>query len=285
MKYAAMGAFPRLFEWKVKEQARARIVCVADAHEVAEWVARRLRAIGYDVDEVVEVPASSVDIAVAVKDALKECDIIVVAGGVKPGAAPAFKGIADALGRKLVENREALRLVEEYYYIMHREGGRDASSFRMPDEARSLVMLPEGATVLPNPRGPAPGVIIEEEDKFLLCLPPSLIEAREIFEDEADPYVRSLLGVNLSATIHLMTKIWDRRLLYEVVEEVSRREPWIFIQLKHNVYSREGWGLTITVFAKSADELSDKLARAIKFVEGVLEERGIEYIKKEDSYV
>jgi len=280
-----MGAFPRLFEWRAKEQARARIVCVADAHEVADWVARRLRAIGYTVDEIAEVSESSDEIAVAVKEALKECDVIVVAGGVKPGAAPAFKGVADALGRKLVESREALRLVEEYYYVLHRERGRDTASFRMPEEAKSLVMLPEGSAVLPNPRGPAPGVIIEEGDRYLLCLPSSLIEAREMFEDEADPYVRSVLGVNLSATVHLMTRIWDRKPLYEVVEEVSRREPWIFIQLKHNVYSREGWGLTITVFAKNADELSEKLAKAIQFVEGVLEERGIEYIKKEDLYV
>lgn len=285
MKYAAMGAFPRLFKPKVRKRARARVVCVADAREVSNWIARRLKAIGYAVDEPVQVPASSTDIAAAVREALREHDVVVIAGGVRPSAAPAFKGIAEALGRRLVESREAIRLVEEYYYILHREGGRDAATFRIPEEARLLIMLPEGSIVLSNPRGPAPGLVVEEEDKYLLCLPPSLVEASEMFEDEADPYVRSLLGVNLSATVHLMTKTWDHALLHEAVEEISRREPWIFAQLKPNVYSREGWGITITVFAKTAGELSDKLGRAVRLVEEVLRERRIEYVKREDSYV
>ncbi|RLE70292.1 MAG: hypothetical protein DRJ43_02350 [Thermoprotei archaeon] len=280
MKYTAIGAFPPIFgERRVKEEARARVVCVAGSRVTAEWVARRLRAIGYEVDDLVEVEPSESSISLLLKDLIDKYDVVVVTGGVEPGSAPTFTAAAEALGRSLVVDEEALRLVEEHYYTLYREeGGKGA--FRLPEEAEPLFKLPEGSIVIPNPRGPSPGVILEEDGKYLVCLPSSPLEACEMFEDEVDQYVRSLLGVNLSATVHVMTRVWDAGLLARVVEELASKEPWIFAQVKLNVYSEEGRGVTVTVFAKEAEELSEKLETAVKLVEEELERMGINYIKR-----
>jgi len=168
-------------------------------------------------------------------------------------------------------------MVEEYYY-MSGEGGASP-----PEGARALYRLPEGSLVLRNPKGPAPGLFVEGEGCYIVCLPGSLAEVSALVEEEADPYLREVAGAPLSACVHVMTKTWDEELLRQVAREISDSEPWIFAQVKRNVFSREGWGLTVTVFARDAGELSEKLARAVEFVEGELRKRGIAYEEKDVS--
>jgi len=122
VKFVAEGAFPFVLKIQQREGARAVVLAAGDAREAAEWVVRRLRAIGYRVDGAVEVGASREAIEGALRSALSGADLVVVVGGVYIGSAPAFEAVAAVLGRELVEDEEARRMVEEYYY-MSGEGG------------------------------------------------------------------------------------------------------------------------------------------------------------------
>jgi nicotinamide-nucleotide amidase len=281
VKYVAVGAFPDITERKVKESARARVLSVKGSGEAALWTARRLRAIGYEVEGPVDVEVSVKAVEEAVRSALDTCDLVIVTGGVEPNSAPAFEGVAAALGRALVENEEAKQHVEEYYLLEATDGA--ASELSPLERARALTLLPEGSTVFHNPRGPAPGILLEEGGRYLICVPGSLAEAGAILEEEADPYVRSVIGAYFSTTVHVMTKTWEEDAVARVVEAVSEEAPWVFAQLKRTVRSKEGWGITVTVFAKSPDELSEKLVKAVEIVEGVLEREGIGFDKKDLS--
>lgn len=281
MKYAAIGAFPDITERKFKESARARVLAVEGSSEAALWAARRLRAMGYEVEGPVKIEKSVEAVGEAVKAALGSCDLIVVTGGVEPSSAPAFEGIAAALGRALVENEEAKQHVEEYYLL--EETGGTASGMYSLELAKALTLLPEGSTVLRNPKGPAPGILLEEDGKYLICVPGSLAETGAIFEEEADPYVRSVVGASFSTTVHVMTKTWEEEAITRVVDAVSETVPWVFVQLKRTVYTKEGWGITVTVFAKNPDELSEKLVRAVEIVEEALERENIGFDKKDLS--
>jgi len=278
MKYVAMGAFPVVRERVVRERARARVLAVGRSTEAALWAARRLRAIGYEVEGPLEVEASKEAVEEAVKSALDSCDVILITGGIEPGSAPSFEGIAAALGRALVENEEAKRLVEEHYLL---EGG-DAEAL-VGERAKALTMLPEGSTVLPNPRGPAPGILLEEGDRYLICLPGSPVEASAVLEEEADPYVRDLVGVSLSSTVYILTKTWEEEAVARAVNALAEEAPWIFAQPKRAVFSREGLSVAVTVFAKSPEELSEKLAKAVEIVEGALEREGVAFVRKDLS--
>lgn len=275
MKYSAEGAFPEIFKRQVRDEAKAAVIGVAGSEEAAAWVARRLRAIGYTVTGLHVVAAIGSEVEECVRSRL-ENDVLVITGGVEPGFAPAFEGVAAALGRKLVLNEEARRLVEERYYMACREQGGSGGEFRVPSEFEVLYTLPDEARVIPNPRGFAPGVILEEGDKIVVCLPASVAEVSDMFEDDVDPYVRSLLGVSLSVTVNIVARTWDLKLLDLVADEVAESNPWIFTQVKRNVFSREGRAITLTVFARAPEELSEKLESAVKIVEEALQAKGVE---------
>jgi len=275
VKYVAVGAFPAIYERVVKERAKARVLAVKGSAEAALWVMRRLRAIGYEVEGPVEVEASREAVEEAVKSALDSCDVILVTGGIEPGLAPTFEGVAAALGRALVENEEAKRLVEEHYLLE-----RGDAEVLAGESAKALTMLPEGSTVLPNPRGPAPGILLEEGGRYLICLPGSPVEAGAILEEEADPYVRDLVGASLSTTVHILTKTWEEEAVARAVNALAEEAPWIFAQPRRAVFSKDGLSVAVTVFAKSPEELSEKLAKAVEIVEGALEREGVAFVRK-----
>lgn len=266
--FAAMQAQSR-------EGAKAKVIAVGDALEAARWAARRLRAMGYGVDDPVEVEATKEAVERAVGSALGSCDVIVVVGGVRPGAAPAFEGVAAALGRRLVESREAREHVEEYYALAG-EGCQ-----RAVEGVEALFTVPEGSTILRNPRGPAPGLVLEEGGTYVICVPGTLAEASAVLEEEADSYARSLVGASLSATVYVMTKTWEEGGILRALEEVSQRAPWVFAWHRQPVRSREGWSVAVTVFARTPSELSERLAEGVRLVEEALERNGVAFVRKD----
>ncbi|MEM1509890.1 MAG: molybdopterin-binding protein [Thermofilaceae archaeon] len=275
MRYSAEGAFPEIFKRRVRDEAKAAVIGIIGSEEAATWTARRLRAIGYTVTGLYVVAATSSEVEECVRSKL-ENDVLVMTGGVEPGVAPAFEGIAAALGKKLVQNEEAKRLVEQHYYMVYREQGYPGDEFQIPEEFEVLYTLPDEARVIPNSKGLVPGIILEEGDKIVVCLPANVTEVSDMFEDDVDPYVRSLLGVSLSATINVVAKTRDQKLLSLIAEEVARSNPWIFTQVKQNIFSKEGRAITLTVFARAPEELSEKLENAIKIIEETLRVKGIE---------
>lgn len=275
MRYSANGAFPEIFKRQVRSKAKAAVIGIFGSEEAATWIARRLRAIGYTVTGLYVIAAISSEIEECVRSKL-ENDVLIMTGGVEPGVAPAFEGVAAALGKKLVQNEEAKRLVEQHYYMVFRERGYSSAEFQLPEEFEVLYKLPDDARVIPNSRGLVPGIVLEEGDKIVVCLPANVTEVSDMFEDNVDPYVRSLLGVSLSATVNVIAKTRDQKLLGLIAEEVARSNPWIFAQVKQNVFSKEGRAITLTVFARAPEELSEKLESAVKIVEEALQAKGIE---------
>ncbi len=83
------------------------------------------------------------------RHALDRADLIVSCGGLGPTDDDRTREtVADLLGRKLELNEGVLRHIQERF----RRFGR-----AMPEINERQAMVPEGATVLPNPRGTAPG--------------------------------------------------------------------------------------------------------------------------------
>lgn len=275
MRFIAEGGLPLLPLFEPRERARAAVIAVGFSQETARWMARRLKAIGYEVEPVLRVEASRSTVEGTLVDALKEADLVVIVGGIELGSAPTFEAVASVLGRQMVEDEEAKRMIEEYYHFAAGEAWGP-----LPEGYRVLYKLPDGSIVLRNQRGPAPGILLEENGKYILCIPGALAEAGTIVEEEADQYLRELLGVRLSASVHVMTKSWDEEGLWRIAEKISETAPWAFVQVKRNVFSKDGWGVTITVFARTPSDLSEKLVKAVELTEEELRKSGVDFSKK-----
>lgn len=115
--------------------------------------------------------------------ALTRADLIVSTGGLGPTDDDlTVAAVAEALGLPLERHEEAWAHVQEFF----RKRQRPLSS-----QQQKQALLPRGARMIPNPRGSAPGVIIEHNGKTLIFTPGVPREMKGMIEDSVVPYLRA----------------------------------------------------------------------------------------------
>ena len=114
--------------------------------------------------------------------ALTRGDLVLSTGGLGPTDDDlTVAAVADALGLPLERHEEAWAHVQEFF----RKRQRPLSS-----QQEKQAMLPRGARMIPNPRGSAPGVIIEHQGKTLIFTPGVPREMKGMVDDYIVPYLR-----------------------------------------------------------------------------------------------
>jgi competence/damage-inducible protein CinA-like protein len=163
---------------------------VLNTHQ--QWIGRQLAAVGRVVGRQVAVGDSARQIQEAVREALTRADLVLVTGGLGPTADDLTREeLAGLLGRPLHADPAVLARLEAFF----RARGR-----AMPERVRRQAMVPEGAIVLPNPHGSAPGLVMEVspnpfassgEAAWLILLPGPPRELRPMFCDHVLPWLNT----------------------------------------------------------------------------------------------
>lgn len=118
------------------------------------------------------------------RHALGRAEMVVCCGGLGPTDDDRTREtVAVLLGRKLRRDEELLVKLQDRFRRMGRV---------MPEINARQAMVIEGATVLPNPRGTAPGLWIEAQSHILILLPGVPHELRALFEAEVKPRLARL---------------------------------------------------------------------------------------------
>ena len=116
--------------------------------------------------------------------ALGRAELVVSSGGLGPTDDDRTRDtVAELLGRKLRRDEAILRGIQERFQRFGRA---------MPEINVRQAMIPEGATVLPNPRGTAPGLWLESQGHIVILLPGVPLELRALFEAEVRPRLAKL---------------------------------------------------------------------------------------------
>src|SRR4051794_14021144 len=127
------------------------------------YIAERLSAIGIELRSKSVVGDSRQLIAELCRQALTRVDLVVVTGGLGPTDDDLTReAIADVVGRPLIEHAD---LVENIAARFVRRG------LRMPEVNRRQGQVIDGAVVLANPNGTAPGQYVEHGDQVIVMLP------------------------------------------------------------------------------------------------------------------
>ncbi|MGC1483976.1 MAG: competence/damage-inducible protein A [Candidatus Acidiferrum sp.] len=115
----------------------------------------------------------------AFRGALNRVPLVISSGGLGPTEDDLTREtVADLLGRKLKRNDEILRYIEDRFRSMNRE---------MPEVNVRQAMVPEGAEILVNPRGTAPGLWLEDAGRFVVLLPGPPRELKALFHEQVLP--------------------------------------------------------------------------------------------------
>lgn len=147
------------------------------------WLAKRLVVLGFDVRRIITVPDLEEEVVDAFKSALnKTVDVIISTGGLGPTYDDrTAEFVAKALGRKLVLNKEALKLVEEKYSL---------KGLPLTEHRVKMAMIPEGAMPLPNPVGTAPAFLVEMSKSIIIALPGVPKEMKSIYEKYVEEIIK-----------------------------------------------------------------------------------------------
>src|SRR5512139_3608077 len=120
---------------------------VLNTHQ--QWLCRRLADLGYVVARQVAVADTGREITEAVREALTRADLVITTGGLGPTSDDLTRDlVAQLLGRELREDAAVLAHIRQFFESRRR---------RMPEQTRVQALVPEGATVLANAHGTAPG--------------------------------------------------------------------------------------------------------------------------------
>src|ERR1700681_2248047 len=126
----------------------------------------------------------------AFRDALNRVPLIIASGGLGPTEDDLTREtVADLLGRKLRRNDAILRYIEGRFRSLGRE---------LPELNVRQAMVPEGAEILENPRGTAPGLWLEDSGHIIALLPGPPRELKPLFREQVLPRLeRRVSGVRL----------------------------------------------------------------------------------------
>lgn len=117
--------------------------------------------------------------------ALSRSDIIILSGGLGPTKDDLTKEVtAKVFGRELYEDAHSKERIQEYFSQIH--------SKQITDNNWKQALVPEGAKVIDNHNGTAPGLIIEGDGETAILLPGPPNEIIPMFERDIAPYLNSL---------------------------------------------------------------------------------------------
>lgn len=117
---------------------------------------------------------------------VQRSDIVILCGGLGPTQDDLTKEVAaKVMGKKLIEDEHSKACILKYMgnYVKNHPG-----SAITPNNWKQ-ALIPEGAIVLDNANGTAPGIIIEENGKTVILLPGPPNELIPMFENQVYPYL------------------------------------------------------------------------------------------------
>jgi nicotinamide-nucleotide amidase len=164
----------------------------------AAWLGRELSAIGVEIARRSTVGDDAAQIVEAVREALDRTGAVITTGGLGPTSDDITRSaIAGLFNRKMRFDENIFAGIKARWESRNLTGP-------LPESNRVQAEVPEGAEILNNQNGTAPGIWITELGRWVAMLPGVPREMRGIFENELLPRLQKLApdaGVVRSLTL------------------------------------------------------------------------------------
>ncbi|PAW77042.1 MAG: competence/damage-inducible protein A [Verrucomicrobia bacterium Tous-C9LFEB] len=149
------------------------------------YLAQELFSFGLRVERQVTVPDGAA-IRTALAEAVQRADLVIVTGGLGPTSDDITRDVAAELfQRTLIYHDTIFQEIRAYLSTRH---------VIISDLNKNQAMVPEGAIVLKNDFGTAPGLIIEDGGKAVVLLPGPPRELKPMWKNKVEPWLRDKLA-------------------------------------------------------------------------------------------
>lgn len=186
----------------------------------AAWIAERLTAAGFEVATVETIPDTRSTIVDTLWRLAARHRVIVCSGGLGPTTDDLTTACAaEAAGLKLVRHEPSLEAIRRRFASLGRE--MTPSNVKQAD-------FPEGADVLPNPIGTAPGFMLKLGGSRLFFVPGVPVEMKRMFDEQILPRIASLAS-NDTVQLHFKTFGLGESRIGEMLAGVEEAFPGVTI--------------------------------------------------------
>ena len=148
------------------------------------WIGNSLREHGFELVYSISVLDDEVAISDAILTAVARADAVLISGGLGPTSDDLTReGIARALRVDLVLDSGLLEIISNRYALR---------GISMPENAKNMAFLPEGASGIFNTSGSAPGIAARIDGIPVFAMPGVPHEMREMFSEVLEKLSRDL---------------------------------------------------------------------------------------------
>ncbi len=191
----------------------------------AAYMSQRLAILGIDVHRRHTLGDNLDRLAEQVRDSLSRADFVILCGGLGPTEDDLTRdGVALAVGRPLVVFPDVEKWLRELF---------EARGYTFTPNNLRQATAPEGAALLDNEVGTAPGFVVDEDGRLIIALPGPPNELYRMWEKQVEPILRARVteaegGVGIFSRVLRCTDIGESLVAHELKDLiVGQTDPTI----------------------------------------------------------
>jgi nicotinamide-nucleotide amidase len=191
------------------------------------FITEHLNSLGIEVTAKHVIGDDRARLVMAIRRALEDIDIVILSGGLGPTEDDLTRdAVAEAIGCGMSADAGTLDAIEQRFRTMKRE---------MPTINRRQAMVLDGAQILRNDRGTAPGQWLTAEGKVIVMLPGPPSELKSMFTRECLPRLEKIAPPTAIHTAVLrVTGISESQLDQTIAPIYMHRENLVTTILAHD---------------------------------------------------
>lgn len=216
----------------------------------AQFLSEELSNLGINVYYQTVVGDNRERLEKTIKEALSRADLLILTGGLGPTDDDLTKEtVAHLLGLEMYLHEESKEVIESYL------------KKKVSESNLKQAYIPEGAVVLKNDHGTAPGIIIEKDEKIVVLLPGPPREMAPMFTEKVKPFLEEKSPYVMRSRILRLFGIGESSVGDTVKDLMQNDNPTVAPYAKDNETI-----LRVTAMAKSneeADSLNEEMIKKI----------------------
>ncbi len=224
------------------------------------WIGEKLNGLGIEIVEKIAISDTEAGIISGLKRAIEKADIILVTGGLGPTKDDITKKVlADYFGMGMRFDDPTYKRIKNLFA----RWGRSTT-----EAHKEQCFMPDGATLLENKMGTAPGMLFDYDEKKIISMPGIPYEMKYIMENSVLPLLKESSDNQVIFHHTILTAGEGESRIADKIESVINRFPeHISIAYLPNLGSVK---LRLTAIGENEKEVEGEVHSFSKEIENIL---------------